>query len=106
MKGIITAALILATPGLAVAESWVLWETTQRQNIYSRNTGRVTSKPSTVGNHDSKAACLDAAKSKVEQMGRYEIDLEGLQYEESVDGPPLPFANGHGYMSSLVSRLY
>jgi hypothetical protein len=118
-KWIITGSLvlILASPGLACAESWVLWEREywQRGEMMIRNHA--------VGIHETKRACLAAANDHVKEMfenriraererfGRTTKAEDGSGYkgfkvvEEASTREPRSLKNVHGYGTILRTSV-
>jgi hypothetical protein len=60
MKAILAPIMIAASPGISCAESWILWES------YGQYTAERMSRPKSIGIHETKAACLVAARDNVE----------------------------------------
>jgi len=105
MKRLATSlGIVIVLSGPAWAESWVLWGREFDLYVLEKRGGVSQSKSKPVGVHDSKAACLVAAKTEAEAMRQRKIDQQDflIPDEERADRESKALENGHGYGSTLA----
>jgi hypothetical protein len=100
VKAVIAAVIIAASPGVVFAESWVLWES-------HGNTMIKMSRPKSVSVHETKAACLVAARDHAGSMYTSQLQSEQRSYKvvegQSTSNPkPDELPNGQGSTTSLI----